>query len=164
MEKSKLRERVATAVLMKLLNKIDPWEVGVVDMDQYELRVQDRVEHTADMAVRMADELIKRLQDPVKNDTWTIFDAVDGDVLVADGQHPFIYNGRFDERSIGAHGGVNVAGDFTATIGHGMGWTYMTNNTRLATEEECRYLIGKMRQAGYEWDGINRELKKEDKE
>ena len=116
------------------------------------------------MAVRMADELVKRLQAPVKKYTWTIFDAVDGEVLTVGDNHPFIYNGRFDERSVGAHGGVDIDGIFKAFIGGGIScWTYMSKDIRLATEEECRYLHGKMKQAGYYWDGIDRELKKEDK-
>ena len=88
---------------------------------------------------------------------WTIQDAKDGDVLMANA--PFIFNGNL-EGGIGcpgAHCGINTLGKFQIPKDK-KHWT--GHITTPATKEQCDLLFQKMHEAGYEWDSEKKELKK----
>ena len=88
---------------------------------------------------------------------WTIQDAKDGDILMANA--PFIFNGNL-EGGIGcpgAHCGINTLGKFQIPK-YQEHWTGHT--TTPATKEQRDLLFQKMKEAGYEWDAEKKELKK----
>ena len=88
---------------------------------------------------------------------WTIQDAKDGDILMANA--PFIFNGNL-EGGIGcpgAHCGINTLGKFQIPE-HSEHWTGHT--TTPSTKEQHDLLFKKMHEAGYEWDAEKKELKK----
>ena len=85
---------------------------------------------------------------------WTIQDAKDGDVLVADSR-PFIYNGSKNEVTVGAYCGFNVKNKFS------FAYNYVINrNITPATKEQRNLLFEKMKEAGYTFDFEKNELKK----
>lgn len=86
---------------------------------------------------------------------WTIQDAKDGDVLMANA--PFIFNGNL-EGGIGcpgAHCGINTLGEFKIPTNK-KHWT--GHITIPATKEQRELLFSKMKEAGYEWDAEKKEL------
>ena len=87
---------------------------------------------------------------------WTIEDAKDGDILMANA--PFIFNGNLEGGSgcPGAHCAINTLGKFQIPKcpKH---WTGHT--TTPATKEQRDLLFTKMHEAGYEWDAEKKELK-----
>lgn len=88
---------------------------------------------------------------------WTIQDAKDGDILMANA--PFIFNGNL-EGGIGcpgAHCAINTLGKFQIPK-YQEHWTGHT--TTPATKEQRDLLFSKMKEAGYEWDSEKKELKK----
>ena len=87
---------------------------------------------------------------------FTIADAKDGDVL-ATSAGAFIYNGKRGGGSCpGSYCGINTLGRFqTGVETH---WTGKTVNP--ATNEQRDTLFAKMKEAGYEWNAENKELKK----
>lgn len=92
---------------------------------------------------------------------WTIQDAKDGDVLMANA--PFIFNGNL-EGGIGcpgAHCGINTLGKFQIPK-YQEHWTGHT--TTPATKEQRDLLFKKMEEVGYEWDTEKKELKKIEQE
>ena len=87
---------------------------------------------------------------------WTIEDAKDGDVL-ATSAGAFIYNGNNGGGSCpGSYCGINTLGDFQ--IGIESHWT--GKNVYPATKEQRDLLFAKMKEAGYEFDGDKKELKR----
>ena len=88
---------------------------------------------------------------------WTIQDAKDGDVLMANA--PFIFNGNLDGGigCPGAYCAINTLGNFQIP-NKPTHWTGHT--TTPATEEQRDLLFQKMKEAGYEWDADKKELKK----
>lgn len=88
---------------------------------------------------------------------WTIQDAKDGDILMANA--PFIFNGNL-EGGIGcpgAHCAINTLGKFQIPK-YPEHWTGHT--TTPATKEQRELLFQKMKEAGYEWNAEKKELKK----
>lgn len=95
----------------------------------------------------------------IENDAhlWTIKDAKDGDVLMANA--PFIFNGNL-EGGIGcpgAHCGINTLGKFQIPK-YPEHWTGHT--TTPATKEQRDLLFQKMEEAGYKWNVVEKKLVK----
>ena len=89
---------------------------------------------------------------------WDISDAKDGDVLLTKHNQPFIYNGIFDEESVGAYCGIDMLGnDFLKGI-FSCDWSYK-EGVKPATKEQRNILFAKMKESGYEWDADKKELK-----
>ena len=87
---------------------------------------------------------------------WTIQDAKDGDILMANA--PFIFNGNL-EGGIGcpgAHCAINTLGKFQIP-NYPEHWTGHT--TTPATKEQRDLLFQKMHEAGYKWDAEKKELR-----
>lgn len=99
---------------------------------------------------------------------WTIQDAKNGDVLASNKKQPFIFNGHYDEDTdyIYAHCGISdlVKDNSFYCDEEGVEEelkVWCTNeNVFPATKEQCDLLFQKMKEAGYEWDADNKELKK----
>ena len=89
---------------------------------------------------------------------WTIQDAKDGDVLVADNSLAFIYNGYLEEQQWPfAYGGINIYGRFNISDGL---LPFTHQKVVPATKEQRDLLFSKMKEAGYQWDAEKKELKK----
>ena len=93
---------------------------------------------------------------------WTIQDAKDGDVLVygAD-EKPFIFKDLLDPNHPNcpvAYCGIDMEGYFYVSSGNR--WTDDKDNIHPATKEQCDLLFQKMKEDGYEWDNMNKELNK----
>ena len=88
---------------------------------------------------------------------WTIQDAKDGDVLVACDESVFIYSGSTDIYAQ-SYIALSKYGDLDTKSGNwgDKNWVYP------ATKEQRDLLFTKMREAGYEWDFDEKELKKID--
>jgi len=88
---------------------------------------------------------------------WTIQDAKDGDVLVACDESVFIYSGSTDSYAQ-SYIALSKYGDLDTKGGNwgDKNWVYP------ATKEQRDLLFTKMREAGYEWDFDEKELKKID--
>ena len=90
---------------------------------------------------------------------WTIEDAKDGDVLYSlDSNQPFIYKERNDYEQATAYCGLNMYGKFFVWGTKDCAITL--NNYVPATKEQRDALMKAMNDAGYEWDGEKKELKK----
>ena len=90
---------------------------------------------------------------------WTIQDAKDGDVLYSlDSNQPFIYKERTDYEQATAYCGLNMYGKFFVWGTKDCAITL--NNYVPATKEQRDALMKAMNDAGYEWDGEKKELKK----
>jgi len=86
---------------------------------------------------------------------WTIQDAKDGDILMANA--PFIFNGNL-EGGIGcpgAHCGINTLGEFTIPE-YPKHWTGHT--TTPAIKEQRELLFQKMQEAEYMWNSDSKQL------
>lgn len=93
---------------------------------------------------------------------WSIEDAKDGDMLVSISNHPFIYNGKFTERTVGAYCGLNVYGEFLVNkFPERCTWTD-NKDIRPATKEQRNILLKEMHRVNYEWDTEKKELKKKE--
>ena len=92
---------------------------------------------------------------------WTIQDAKDGDILVAN-EGPFIFKcfDKFHPECPVAYCGMDDKDNFIAYYGDGW-WT--DEEVEPATKEQRDYLFKKMHEAGYEWDEKKKELKKIEK-
>ena len=91
---------------------------------------------------------------------WTLDDAKDGDILVSQRNKPFIYNGNYNDKFVGAHCGLNFDGEFKLGCGKCL-WTD-NKNIHPANKEQCDLLSQKMKEAGYQWiDSHIAPLKKE---
>ncbi len=101
--------------------------------------------------------IVKDLYDNFK--LWTIQDAKDGDVLYSlDSNQPFIYKERNDYEQATAYCGLNMYGKFFVWGTKDCAITL--NNYVPATKEQRDALMKAMNDAGYEWDGERKELKK----
>lgn len=93
---------------------------------------------------------------------WTIQDAKDGDILTSSSTNStFIYNGRFDNIYVGAHGGVSVGINDKFIIAYGQPLYYFwtaKQDVRPATKKETEHLFNCMTEAGYKWDADKKEL------
>ena len=89
---------------------------------------------------------------------WTIDDAKDGDILISQRNKPFIYNGNYNDKFVGAHCGLNFDGEFKLECGKCI-WTD-NKNIHPANKEQCDLLFQKMKEKGYEWNSEKKELKK----
>ena len=93
---------------------------------------------------------------------WTIKDAKEGDVLVdsySKDSTIILYKGIYKERTVLAHCGWN--GYNLSVNKNGFGYGGLDNTNYLpATKEQRDLLFQKMKQAGYEWDSKNKELKR----
>ena len=94
---------------------------------------------------------------------WTIQDAKDGDVLLSKHNQPFIYNGIFDEESVGAYCGIDCLGDDFLKDSFPCNWSYK-EGVKPTTKEQRDLLFKKMYEAGYEWDAEKKELRKLEKQ
>ena len=90
---------------------------------------------------------------------WTIEDAKDGDVLLSKYNQPFIYNGIFDEESVGAYCGIDKLGNDFLVDTFSCDWSYK-EGVKPATKEQREFLFSKMKDAGYEWDVEKKELRR----
>ena len=88
---------------------------------------------------------------------WTIKDAKDGDVLMANA--PFIFNGNLDGGigCPGAYCAINTLGNFQIP-NKPTHWT--GHNTTPATKEQRELLFQKMHEAGFEWNADTKKLTK----
>ena len=98
---------------------------------------------------------------------WTIQDAKDGDVLVTRKKQPFIFK-NYDEDTdyIYAYCGIcDLVKDNSFYADDDQLWTCysVAGDVYPATKEQCDLLFQKMKEAGYEWDDKNKELKKIEK-
>ena len=93
---------------------------------------------------------------------WSIEDAKYGDMLVSVSNQPFIYNGKFTERTVGAYCGLNVYGEFLVNKYPEKIKCSWTDNKDIkpATKEQRDFLLREMHRADYEWDAEKKELKK----
>ena len=82
----------------------------------------------------------------------------DGDVLVS-GQMIILFK-KFEEDTdynfVIAYAGIDISGKIQITNEH---W-HISNETKPATKEQRDLLFKKMKEAGYEWDDENKELKR----
>ena len=87
---------------------------------------------------------------------WTIADAKECDVLISSVNKPFIYNGYFDEGSVGAYCGLYINDDFVKADKE----RYWTNNENIrpSTKEQRDFFFSKMKDAGYKWDSEQKQL------
>ena len=90
---------------------------------------------------------------------WTIQDAKDGDILVSKRNQPFIYNGIFNEESVGAYCGIGCLGAILLESNHPCNWSYK-EGVKPATKEQRDLLFAKIKDAGFEWDEGKKELRK----
>lgn len=94
---------------------------------------------------------------------WTIDDAKDGDVL-AIGNEYFLFKGKIEHKSSVyiSHCFLDLAGTFRVTNGVDCGEFFPIENgikVHPATKDQRNLLFRKMKEAGYEWDDIEK-LKK----
>ena len=90
---------------------------------------------------------------------WTIADANDGDVLVSRHGNPLIYNGNYNSLNIGAYCGMTCDDNKFKVAEEKCHWTENVD-IKPSTKEQRDLLFAKMKEAGYEWDAENKELKK----
>ena len=93
---------------------------------------------------------------------WTIQDTKDGDVLVTDSGRPFIFKGlldRYHPESPVSYCGIAPDNYFDDNSDINNEW-WTDENVYPATEEQHDLLFQKMKEAGYEWNAKNKELKK----
>lgn len=89
---------------------------------------------------------------------WTIQDAKDGDVLVADDNEPFIFKGLLDTKHPNypvAYCGLDSE-DYFIVSRSNIWWT--DEYVKPATKEQRDLLFSKMKEAGYEWDAEKKVL------
>ena len=94
---------------------------------------------------------------------WTIQDAKDGDVLCTKNKCcPFIYDkGRYNNGLAYYYVGIDVSGNLNIKSPHNMLAHFgRLDNIHPAAKEQRDLLFKKMHEAGYEWDGEKKELKK----
>lgn len=129
------------------VNKVTPWLIIEVTSTHYTM-------------VSLPESKIKVFHSDIDNDyhLWSIADAKDGDVLISSVNKPFIYNGYFDEGSVGAYCGLYINDDFVKADKE----RYWTNNENIrpSTKEQRDFFFSKMKDAGYEWDTDKKKLKK----
>lgn len=92
---------------------------------------------------------------------WSISDAEDGDILVSAENKPFIYNGYYNERSVGAYCGFNIINAFTIPDNL-YNWTD-NRDIKPATEKQCQALFNEMKLLGWVWNTEIKELNRLDK-
>ena len=126
------------------------YQVLTIIDNQYQLRYGDTytVQKCADV------DRCARLWDVAK-------DAKDGDVLsYRDGQWIFIYKEKIDDSSFCYHTLYStIHQDLTI---NDAAFTLLSDAITLATKEQRDLLFSKMKEAGYEWDAINKLVTKTD--
>ncbi|MBO6272590.1 hypothetical protein J6O48_07400 [bacterium] len=90
---------------------------------------------------------------------WTIKDTKDGDVLV-NGSNIFIFHFLNDTRLMGYCHVNTDDGRFYDDIGKNECFCLIDAVVYPATKEQCDMLFRKMKEAGYEWDSVNKDLKR----
>ena len=90
---------------------------------------------------------------------WTIKDAKDGDVLVSKHNQPFIYNGVFDKKYVGAYGGLSTSGKYFIKDMDPCHWSF-NKGIKPTTKKQCELLFKKMKKEEWEWDAEKKELSK----
>lgn len=93
---------------------------------------------------------------------WTIQDAKDGNMLVSRNGKPFIYNGKYNNYTVGAYCGVCGVGIGLFGGKKGTGWSSIEGVTP-ATKEQRDTLMKAMADAGYTFDFDKKVLKKIEK-
>jgi len=88
---------------------------------------------------------------------WTVQDAKNGDILVSKHNKPFIYNGIFDEESVGAYCGIDKFGNDFLIDTFSCDWSYK-EGVKPATQDQRDILFMKMKDAGYEFDFEKKKL------
>lgn len=90
---------------------------------------------------------------------WTIADAKNGDVLYSlDSKQPFIFKHRKAHQQAEAYCGINIYGKFFV---EGTKDCIITTDKYVpATKEQRDLLFQKLKEAGYEWNEKEKELKK----
>lgn len=80
---------------------------------------------------------------------WELIDAKPGDVIQS-GQITILFKEFADPEwnFVIAYAGIDVSGSLQITDGH---WL-ISNDSRLATEEESNKLFGLLKENGYHWD------------
>ena len=97
---------------------------------------------------------------------WTIADAKEGDVLVVNGSSKEykwigIFKALTSDTSFSSHCHYNCGMcEFVTHIARCTKHGTKYNDIRPATNEERDLLFSKMEEAGYQWDAVNKELKK----
>lgn len=90
---------------------------------------------------------------------WTIADVKEGDVLYSlDSCQPFIYKGRKSHEQATAYCGINKYDKFF--VEKTEDYIIVLDKYVPATKEQRDFLFRKMKDAGYEWDAMKKQLKK----
>ena len=89
---------------------------------------------------------------------WTITDAKDGDVLSFDNETIVMFKDMYNTTSFHSHCHLED-GIFDTSLDDMPDW-WEANGFKPATKEQHDLLFQKMKEAGYEWDKKNKELKK----
>lgn len=100
--------------------------------------------------------------DVVKRDyhLWTIQDAKDGDVLVASDSSIFLFAG-VDDCSCKYYVALTTCNDVKINK-EVEGYWETSRAVHPATQEQCDLLVQKIKESGYEWDAVEKVLKKSD--
>ena len=96
-----------------------------------------------------------------KSHLWSISDAKEGDILACGDKIscPFIFHNLTENLNPRSYCGVNTLFHFQYKPDEDDGYWCYSNEARPATNEERELLFSKMKEAGYEWDEDNLELK-----
>ena len=92
---------------------------------------------------------------------WSTSDAKDGDILTSSDNKPFIFNGHYDEFTIGAYCGLDIDDEFVISKPES-NWTN-NYNIRPATTEQRQALFNEMNLLGWIWNPETKELNRLDK-
>jgi hypothetical protein len=114
----------------------------------------------AEAAAKFADALVEKLHKKAEPDEkkWSLFFAKAGEILINDQGKPFIYNGNWNEYSVGAYCGINNAGNFVVPYCPD-NWT-CSRVISPASDSDIDILFDKMTDAGYVWYPEEKILKK----
>lgn len=143
----------------KPIDKVEPkFKVGDWITNKYGV-VRQIVDVQDSHYVYMSDwrELSAPIE-PMENSCrlWTIRDAKDGDVLCSN-QIILLFR-QWEPNSncnfVIAHAGIDISGKLQITDGH---WL-ISNESKLATQEQRDLLFSKMKEAGYGWNEGKKEL------
>lgn len=146
----------------KSANKVKPmfnvgeWvtnSIETVQITGYDIDYGYQVNYKGNLQHRDTDIIEKEYH------LWTIQDAKNGDVLLSKHNQPFIYNGIFDEESVGAYCGIDKFGNDFLKDTFSCDWSYK-EGVKPATKEQRELLFAKMKNAGYEFNFKEKELKK----
>ena len=133
-----------------ITNGENVWKIGYIDDNMY-------IEHSGPVSAGGAIESIDK-----HYHLWTIQDAKDGDVLCTSNGNPFIFKKITKNRVYSYCGLFFRKFDETKGCVNGELAIELPSDYVPATKEQCDLLFSKMKEAGYKWDAVKKELKKID--